>query len=272
MQSILDPRVVYTDLSRDITEHDVDVVSDLWSMDGRDVYRGSRDRHYSHANVYWLYSEELERVGLAEHSTENNADFRILWFYDNPFSTFFQEEWTVTDSLWSTLPRTTVERWITEDLTTPEQVLNACLYGNVRILNIEYVLNPPVVYSCTECGWKSLKKLDCGDLTMRIDFPDKSKILFIDDDMYVCQPPADSKIWSLLGFTLPRQPLGDEPASRELEEGEQPASQSESPPQMQTPPPEPPREHSLLPEAVQPSASPPARHPHPPQPQTPVQP
>ena len=39
MQSILDPKVIYTDLSRDIVEHDVDVVSDLWNMDGRDVYR-----------------------------------------------------------------------------------------------------------------------------------------------------------------------------------------------------------------------------------------
>lgn len=235
MQSILDPSVLYANLSRDISEHDVDVVSDLWSMDGRDVYRGSRDRHYSHANVYWLYSEDLERVGLVEHSLENNADFRILWFYDNPFSTYFQEEWTIKDSLWSTLPRTTVERWITEELTTPDQILTACLYGNTRIVSLEHILHRPVIHSCADCGWRSLKKLDCGDLQLVLDFPDKSKIIFIDDDLYVCQPPADSKVWELLGFTLPRQPHDDEPALPEPVQ-EPPVPQSESPPQTPTPP------------------------------------
>jgi len=100
MQSIIDPRIVYGNLSRDVSEHDVDVVSDLWSMNGRDVYRGSRDRQYSHANVYWLYSEDLERVGLVEHSLQDNANFHILWFSDDAFSTFFQEEWVIKDSLW----------------------------------------------------------------------------------------------------------------------------------------------------------------------------
>ena len=239
MQSILDPQVLYTDLSRDISEHDVDVVSDIWSMDGRDVYRGSRDRHYSHANVYWLYSEELERVGLVEHSLQNNADFRILWFYDDPFSTFFQEEWIVKDSLWSTLPRTTVERWITEELTTHEQVLNACLYGSARILSLGHVLNRPIVHSCADCEWRSLKKLDCGDLQLELDFPDKTKILFIDDDFYVCQPPSDSKVWGLLGFTSPR-PLDDEPALPEQVPVQQ-ESQSEPPPQTPSPQPDSPQ-------------------------------
>ena len=72
MNSILDPNVVYEDISADVTEHDIDVVSDLWNMDGRDVYRGSRDPRYTHANVYWLYSEELTRVGLIEHSLTNH--------------------------------------------------------------------------------------------------------------------------------------------------------------------------------------------------------
>ena len=271
MQSILDPSVLYKDLSRDISEHDVDVVSDLWSMDGRDVYRGSRDRHYSHANVYWLYSEDLERVGLVEHSLQNNADFRILWFHDNPFSTFFQEEWTAVDSLWSTLPRTTVERWITEEITTPDEILSACLYGNARIVSLEHILNRPIVHSCSECGSCSLKKIDCCDTQTPLDFPEKAKIMFIDDDLYVCQPPADSKVWELLGFTLPRQPRDDEPALRESVQ-ELEALQSESQPQTLTPPAGSPREHSSLQEAEQPSASPRAPHQHPPQPQTPEQP
>jgi hypothetical protein len=252
MQSILDPRVTYTDLSRDVSEHDVDVVSDLWSMDGRDVYRGSRDRHYSHANVYWLYSEDLERVGLVEHSLENNADFRILWFYDNAFSTFFQEEWTVAGSLWSTLPRTTVERFISEDLVTPDQVLAACLYGNTRILTMKHVLQTPTVHSCSDCGWKSLKKLDCGDLETPLEFPDKSKILFIDDDLYVCQPPADSKVWRLLGFTLPLPPRDDAPASLESGQVQEPEEQMATPPPQTPSQPEPHPEYSSQPGAEQP--------------------
>jgi len=242
MQSIIDPRIVYGNLSRDVSEHDVDVVSDLWSMNGRDVYRGSRDRQYSHANVYWLYSEDLERVGLVEHSLQDNANFHILWFSDDAFSTFFQEEWVIKDSLWSTLPRTTVERWITEELTTPEQILTACLYGNARIICLDHILTRPTIHSCSECGWRSLKKLDCGDLRTPLDFPDKAKIIFIDDDLYVCQPPADSKVWELLGFTLPRQPLGDEPALQASVEELQPQHlQLESLPQMPSPQPDSPQ-------------------------------
>ena len=53
MFSAIDRKVVYP-VSTDITEHDIDVVSDLWTMDGREVYRGRRDPTYTHANVYGL--------------------------------------------------------------------------------------------------------------------------------------------------------------------------------------------------------------------------
>ena len=208
MQSILDPKVLYTDLSRDIVEHDVDVVSDLWNMDGRDVYRGSRDRHYSHANVYWLYTEDLERVGLAEHSLENQADFRILWFHDSPFATLLQEEgWTNEQSIWSVLSRPAVEMFLADDWTTPSSLLNACLHGPTRILTVEMVLNKPTIFHCSVCGSKTMKKTECAEFQTQIelDFPDKGKIIFIDDDLYVCKPPSDSRIWELLGFKSQRQ-------------------------------------------------------------------
>lgn len=211
MQSILDPKVLYTDLSRDIVEHDVDVVSDLWNMDGRDVYRGSRDRHYSHANVYWLYTEDLERVGLVEHSFENQADFRILWFHDSPFATLLQEEgWTNEQSIWSVLSRTAVEMFLAEDWTTPTSLLNACLHGPTRILTVEMVLNKPIIYHCSVCGSKTMKKTECAEFQTQteLDFPDQTKIIFIDDDLYVCKPPVDSRIWELLGFKSQR-PLHD---------------------------------------------------------------
>ena len=210
MQSILDPKVLYTDLSRDIVEHDVDVVSDLWNMDGRDVYRGSRDRNYEHANVYWLYTEDLERVGLVEHSLDNNSDFRILWFHDNPFATLLQEEWTNEQSIWSVLSRPAVEMFLAEDWTTPETLLNGCLHGPTRILNVDMVLNRPTIFHCSVCGSKSMKKTECSEFQTQteLDFPDQTKIIFIDDDLYVCEPPTDSRIWELLGFKSQR-PLHD---------------------------------------------------------------
>ena len=240
MQSILDPKVLYTDLSRDIVEHDVDVVSDLWNMDGRDVYRGSRDRHYSHANVYWLYTEDLERVGLVEHSLENQADFRILWFQDNPFATLLQEEWTSEQSIWSVLSRPAVEMFLAEDWTTPETLLKGCLHGPTRILTVDMVLNKPVIYHCSVCGSKTMKKTECAEFQTEteLDFPDQAKIVFIDDDLYVCEPPIGSRVWELLGFKSQR-PLHD--ALMPLQEPEeQPLLQSKVEPmetqeQMPTP-------------------------------------
>jgi hypothetical protein len=241
MQSILDPKVIYTDLSRDIVEHDVDVVSDLWNMDGRDVYRGSRDRQYEHANVYWLYTEDLERVGLVEHSLENQADFRILWFHDSPFATLLQEEgWTNEQSIWSVLSRPAVEMFLAEDWTSPSSLLNACLHGPTRILTVEMVLNKPSIFYCSVCGSKTMKKTECAEFQTQIelDFPDQAKIVFIDDDLYVCEPPAGSRIWELLGFKS-QLPLHDDVQALQ-EPVEQPLLQSQVEPmetqeQMQTP-------------------------------------
>ena len=139
MQSILDPAIVY-EVSRDVCEHDVDVVSDLWTMDDRNVYRGSRDTQYSHANVYWLYDEDLTRVGLIEHSLKDHADFRMLWFHETPFATFLQEDnWTQDQTIWTVLSPPAVERFLAEDWTTPETLLEACLHGDTRIVTLETI-------------------------------------------------------------------------------------------------------------------------------------
>ena len=270
MQSILDPKVLYTDLSRDIVEHDVDVVSDLWNMDGRDVYRGSRDRHYSHANVYWLYTEDLERVGLVEHSLENQADFRILWFHDSPFATLLQEEgWTNEQSIWSVLSRPAVEMFLAEDWTTPSSLLNACLHGPTRILTVEMVLKKPTIFHCSVCGSKTMKKTECAEFQTQteLDFPDQAKIVFIDDDLYVCEPPTGSRVWELLGFKSQR-PLHD--ALMALREPEEQPLLQQQVEQMVT------QEQTLIPQQelqhqiVQPSLSlsPQPLPQHPPQPQT----
>jgi hypothetical protein len=229
MQSLLDPSVIYADLSRDVVEHDVDVVSDLWTMDDRDVYRGSRDTQYVHANVYWLYSDELERTGLVEHSLTDHADFRILWFHDTPFATFFQEEWTLTESLWSVLPRTTVEKFLSDDCTTPERILSACLQGPSRIITLSHALCPPTVYSCSKCGLKSLRPISCGDTTAPLDFPDKTKIVFVDDELYVCRPPSSSRVWDHLGFRSQKAEPPDAEPALQVQEQRQPEVHSETP-------------------------------------------
>jgi hypothetical protein len=200
MQSILDPAIIY-EVSRDVCEHDVDVVSDLWTMDDRNVYRGSRDTQYSHANVYWLYDEDLTRVGLIEHSLKDHADFRILWFHETPFATFLQEDnWTQDQTIWTVLSPPAVERCLAEDWTTPETLLEACLHGDTRILTLEMILNPPTLHGCSGCNRKSLKPLACENMTAELTFPVKEKIVLIDDDLFVCVPPAGSRIWELLGF------------------------------------------------------------------------
>ena len=259
MQSILDPTVIYQDVSRDICEHDVDVVSDLWNMDDRDVYRGSRDTQYSHANVYWLYSEELTRVGLIEHSLTNHADFRILWFYDNPFATYLQEDgWNQESSLWSVLSQAAVERFHAEEWTTPQQILEACLYGDSRVVTLDTVLNSPTVHGCSGCGTRSLKRMACENMHAELTFPSKEKIVFIDDDLFVCVPPSGSRVWELVGLApTSLHPRADDAPPSQVQESQQPEQALE--PELESPPPEsaPPApqspEESVLPEAHPPS-------------------
>ena len=207
MFSIVSPGFFYQDTSRDIVESDIDIVSDLWTFDDREVYRGSRDKRYSHANVYWLYSEELERVGCVEHDPINHSNFQTLWFYENPFATLFQEEeWETHDTLWMTLPQRSAELFLANGWTTPSTFLEHCLNGSTRIVTPSMLRDMPCVYGCV-CGKLSLTPIEHpGALAPRpLDFSSKEKILFLDDDMIVYVPPTDSRVWSLLSMR-PQQP------------------------------------------------------------------
>lgn len=189
----------YEDTSTDITEHDLDIVSELWTMDGRDVYRGSRDPRYTHANVYSLYDENLQRVGIVEHDKDDHAKFQILWFYESEFATLLQEpDWTIGEDIWSTMPKHVFERFLNEGWTKPESFLEQCLNSSVRVLTPSMLRNLPNVYSCLECKKRSLRPFCVSCLCQRIDFPDVSKVLFIDEDMILHHPPKDSRVWSML--------------------------------------------------------------------------
>jgi len=226
MFSRLVPTFVYTDVSSDITEHDLDVVADTWDIDGRDVYRGTRDSRYTHASVFWLYDDNLERVGCMEHSLEDHADVRALWFQESEFGTLLQEEWTVGDDLWSSLPRHVFDRFLNEGWTTPRAILDHCLNGSVRVISPDMLTTLPVVYTCSTCGRKSLTQApSCTATAAVLDVPEREKVFFVDSDCIVHIPPPDSRVWSML------QPQHDDDSSQEQMEP------LECPPQTEPKPP-----------------------------------
>jgi hypothetical protein len=232
MLSRLKPGFLYTDIAPDIAENDFDVVADTWEMDGREVYRGTRDMRYDHANVFWLYDDALERVGCVEHNLADHADFTILWFQDSEFGTLVQEDgWNTGDDLWSKIPRRVFDRFVNEGWTTPETFLEHCLDGPVRIVTPSMVLLRPVMYTCERCGKKSLRKDPrCTMLPGFLDFPDKAKTFFIDFDFVVHTPPSISSVWSRL-IPPPDDDSSQEPVQEPVQEPK------ESPHREPTPPP-----------------------------------
>ena len=250
MFSRLKPEFLYEDVSDDITETDVDVVSDLWSMDGRDVYRGARDPRYTHANVYWLYDEDLQRVGCTEHSTRDHGVFELLWFRDNEFGTLLQEDgWEPTHDIWSTLPERVFNRFVNEEWVTSEKFLEQCLYGDFRIVTPQMLIRMPSVHTCSKCGRKSLSPIStCSMTESPLDFPNKAKIVFVDDDLRVYSPPSDSRVFTLLLPDDDSHPL----EQQEQEQVVQSEPQYHShPPEQQMPETEEPQQSQTEPETQQ---------------------
>lgn len=204
MFSRLEPTVLYTDVSSEVVETDLDVMSDLWTMEGRDVYRGVRDPRYAHANVYWLYDDDMQRVGCAEHSLRDHAEFRLLWFRDDEFGTLLQEDGWITDGdLWSKTSRQTFERAVNEGWTTPKTFLQRCLNGPSRIVTPEMLMKPVTFPYCYKCD-----AYDHGDEQVTVTYPDTKKVVFVDCDLIVHVPPPQSSIWSRLGVR-PQPPRDD---------------------------------------------------------------
>lgn len=259
MESQLVPGFLYTDISPDITEADIDVVSDLWMMDGRNVYRGSRDPRYTHANVYWLYDEDLQRVGCSEHALDDPAEVRLLWFHESPFGTLFQEDWKIDREIWSRLPTRPFERFINEGWTLAESFLEQCLHGPTRVLTVEMLLKRPKVYHCATCGKRSLRRSPhCKMVERDLDFPALEKVLFVDEDMVLHVPPPDSVVFTRL------QPPGDGGSQRASREpvpvqAQAPEARSATPPQVPPPP-------QTLPAQTQEQTSPPQSRPRTPEP------
>jgi hypothetical protein len=206
MFSTIDRSVIYP-IDTDITEHDINIVSDLWTMAGRQVYRGARDPAYTHANVYWLYEQDdLDRVGLTEHKLDNNADMALLWYKDSPFGTLLQEEdWQEEETFWGKIPDNVHEQCLAEGWITPLTILERCLRSNMRLVTVDMLKKMPTVHSCEKCKKVSLAPFECA-MSKGLDFPEKEKVFFIDERMICHTPPKGSLVWSLLGFTTPPEP------------------------------------------------------------------
>lgn len=185
MYSILRPELVYTNVSADILEHDEDYDASEWSYSGKQVYRGAVDRSYTKWNldVYWLYDDSLQRIGLAEHDMDDPSVFEALWFRDTPFGTLLQEEWMTGETLYS--------------LMTPEAYQDASA-GNVllklhgRLVTPDYVVNGiPEAWECTECGTRSFSRFECKSVK-KIEV--SSNPFFVDSSLVIYTAPPNSRL------------------------------------------------------------------------------
>ena len=192
MFSHLRPGTLYVDTSPDVMEHDEDHDAEEWVYDDRTVYRGSPDPRYTDLNVYSLYDESLNRIGIAEHERHDPSTFRALWFYSNPFATLFQEpDWTSTGkTLWSLLSPEAYQDLLESDFKTV-----SILCGD-RIITPSYLMNGfHDVYECTVCKKRS-SSLEASCHTMKkvcISSP-----LFLDDSYILYTAPSTSRVWITL--------------------------------------------------------------------------
>jgi hypothetical protein len=183
MYSILRPSLIYKDISRDITENDEDYDADEWTYSDKTVFRGGLDTSYAKygLDVYSLYDDELNRIGLAEHESDNHATFRALWFRDTPFGTLFQEDWTAGDSVFNLL--------------SPEAYqdcsdTNILLKAHNRLVTMKYLTDGlPSIYEC-HCGKSFLPMCSAVKKTVVITNP-----IFVDDLFVMYQPPSESRVW-----------------------------------------------------------------------------
>ena len=233
MYSVLRPELFYTDISPDIVEHDNDIEVYTWDFDGREVYRGSLDIQYMkyNLNVYFLYDENLKRIGLVEYDADDLEDYAVLWFYDNPFARFYQNpEWKSTGrTLWSMISSEAYQDCLDDDFKT---VVERCLSSKYRLVTPEMLVRPPVLYKCSTCGKQSLTPLkNCKSVETEHYFSFKN-FLYVDDSYIIYEPPSDHQLPDASYEQEPQglQELAQPPAQLELRGAEIPESLHVQPP------------------------------------------
>jgi len=217
MFSVLRKGLIYKNVSSDIVEHDLDMDADQWSYDNRDVYRGAIDSEYlSHGlNVHWLYDDSSMRIGLAEHDSSDLANFAVLWFYDNPFATLFQDkEWKSSEkTLWSKLSNEAYQDCLELDF---KYVSDSALSSGVLLMTPEMLMEKPDLYTCETCGKKSLIKSNvCSTASIsNLDFSQFS-ILFLDDDFVLYDKPMTTQPQPDASDQVPQEALESSPGPEE---------------------------------------------------------
>ena len=193
MFSRLRKGLVYKNISSDVTEHDLDIDADQWSYDNKDVYRGSVDPEYISENlsVYWLYDDDSNRVGLAEHESADPAVFQSLWFYDNPFATLFQDnKWKSTaKTLWSNLSNEAYQDCLEQDFSN---VTELSLESGTLLVTPQMLIEKPLIYKCESCGKKSLLQKNVCPTAKAYDlvFSDFS-VVFLDDNFIIYESSSE---------------------------------------------------------------------------------
>jgi hypothetical protein len=203
MYSRLRPSLLYTDISPDITEHDEDHDAEEWTYTDRTVFRGAIDTTFNKEglDIYWLYDDNLARIGLAEHESDNHGVFETLWFYDTPYSTLFQEQWKEDGTLWSRMTPEAYQDCLDSDFKNVE------LKCAGRIVTIDNLIHGfPDIYECS-CGTSFSLRTSCTQVKKSIQI---NEPIFIDKSFIVYIPPIDSIVWSKLGLRRDASDLKEE--------------------------------------------------------------
>lgn len=200
MQSIRRKDLVYTDTSTSILEHDEDFDAEEICIDGKTIYKGAIDPRYSEygLDVQWLYNDMNERVGLIEYETLDRKVSNTLWYYDNPYGTFFQEPgWTTKGkTIWSVLSNEAYQDCLEDDFSS---FIDMTLGSKTRII-LPYMLRdiPTHYYECEHCSHRTLSVTNSCSSLKKVLFSGISSILFLDDSYVLYTPPDNSKLTQLL--------------------------------------------------------------------------
>jgi hypothetical protein len=192
MFSVLRPSLVYN-VNRDIADHDDDTDAQQWSYNGQELWRGSLDvsfREYE-VDVFWLYNDTSECIGLAEHDSNDHSIFKTLFYKDSSFETLFQEEWTKVGTLWSMLSPEAYQDFLNSSI---EDIV---LASNTRLITPTMLIALPDNYECTKCQKKSFNPFVCTDIKKKPFGPVLNPI-FIDESYIVYKPSTNSTVWSIL--------------------------------------------------------------------------
>ena len=192
MFSILRPSLVYT-VNRDIADHDDNIDAEEWSYGGLTLWRGSLDvsfREYE-LDVFWLYNDTSECIGLAEHDSSDHSILSTLFYKESPFGTLFQEDWTMNGTIWTKLNAYAYQDFLNSSIE------DLVLAGNGKIVTPDILVNKPDIYECSSCNKKSFSPFECKDIKKKLFSPILNPY-FIDESYIIYSPPAESAVWSIV--------------------------------------------------------------------------